>query len=118
MLILFSGTAGARLITPDLRPGAHRSRRLGSRRRFAALARGFRWVRRGLIKAQLGLFRLAPLPFRLLKGIGGLELGLSQKARYVPTNAVEEPLEELEGLTFVFLLWLLLRIGAQVNALA
>ena len=61
------------------------------RRRFAALARGFRRVQRRLIETKPGFFRLPSLPFRLLKGVRGLELSLGQKARNVTADAVEEP---------------------------
>src|SRR5690606_3232494 len=113
MLVLLAATARAGVVAADL--GAevlHRLRR--SRRRCGLSLFSRRLVELGVLILHVLERRL----LNLLNLLGGLDLHRHQDARHVSAHDIEQALEQFEGLALELLLGILLRVAAQVDALA
>src|SRR5690606_26672348 len=108
MLVLLAGTAGARLVATDLRFVTHR-RRGGRAGAFCRISlRSVRRHRRcgGMLEPHaLGhLLGLAAQTRFFFGRIVATYLYMGQHADGIATDAVEQLLEQIEGLALVFLL--------------
>ena len=126
MFIFLATAAGARVVAADAREGGRLgAQRAQTRGRDAALAflvdahldlAGLGGRRIGDVRDVLAavLHRLG----RLVELLARLHAHRHELARDLVLDRVEQLAEQLEGLALVFLLGLLLRIAAQVDALA
>ena len=110
LLVFPARTAGAGIIAADLLAGAHGGRQW--RAAFRGGGEGFLVVGVVVLDVLHGGLRSRFL------NVFGAYLYRHQEAGDFDAHEVEQHLEQLEGFAFVFLLWILLGVAAQVDALA
>src|SRR5262245_14293385 len=115
VLVFFPRAAGAGVVAPDLARVPHKGRGLGGGRDLAFGA-GERFLVAGvLVLHVLDRGRLELLD-RLL--VAHLQLHRHQRPGHLELHRLDQVAEQLEGLALVLLLGVLLRVAAQVYALA